>query len=430
MTSVLNQVGRFFNRLAGAEPATPSRILHTGRTSAGVYVDADTALKNATVWACVQYLSRTVAQLPWRAMRDLPGGGSEVVGTNPADWLIHKRPNPEMGSFSFRQTLMGWALTRGNGYAEIERDNRGAPFALWPIHPSRVTPRRDIDGALYYEVWNSSGKTDLAAGDMFHIRGFGDGAIGFNVIEYAAQSIGWAQATEIFGATFFGEGMNPSGIIETTKSLTPGAMEILRGEAERLYKGPKGKRVFIADAGMSFKKLATNPNDAQFIESMQHQVNVICRWFGVPPHKVQHLLQATFSNIEHQSIEVVVDCVTPWVKIWEDEADYKLFGANRQGLYTKMNLRGLMRGDNVSRSAFYKTMFELGMTMNQILAAEDMNGIGPDGDEHFISNNVQPLKRALAEPKPVPAALAPSDPNAAPPVDPAADTSGARPLPN
>jgi hypothetical protein len=34
----------------------------------------------------------------------------------------------------------------------------------------------------------------------------------------------------------------------------------------------------------------------------------------VPPHKVMHLLRATFSNIEHQSIEVVVDSVTPWAR--------------------------------------------------------------------------------------------------------------------
>lgn len=419
-----NWFGRVLNRIGGGEPATSSRIIHTGRTSAGVYVDSDTALKNDTVWACVQYLSRTVAQLPWHVMRELPNGGGDVVPTNPADYLIHTRPNKEMGSFTFRQTLMGWALTRGNGYAEIERDNRGAPYALWPIHPDRVTPRRDMDGALYYEVRGRSDAVDIGAMDMLHIRGFGDGPVGFNVIEYAAQSIGWAQATEIFGATFFGEGMNPSGIIETQKGLTPAAMDILRDEVDRLYKGPKGKRTAIFDAGMSFKKLATNPDEAQFIESMQHQVDAICRWFGVPPHKVQHLLRATFSNIEHQSIEVVVDSITPWVKVWEEEADYKLFGANRQNLYTKMNLRGLMRGDNASRAAFYKTMFELGMTMNQIMAAEDMNGIGPDGDKRFVSNNVQPLELALRPPAPV---AAPADPLAPPPED---DADALRQLPN
>jgi phage portal protein BeeE len=75
---------------------------------------------------------------------------------------------------------------------------------------------------------------------------------------------------------------------------------------------------------------------------------------------------------------VVVDCVTPWVKIWEEEADYKLFGGNRLGLHTKMNLKGLMRGDSAARAKFYQAMFQMGaMSPNKILEAEDENPIGP-----------------------------------------------------
>jgi len=158
---------------------------------------------------------------------------------------------------------------------------------------------------------------------------------------------------------------------------------------------------------------------------MQHQVEAICRWFAVPPHKVMHLLRAHFTNIEHQSIEVVVDSITPWAKIWEEEADYKLFGANRQNLHTKMNLRGLMRGDNASRAAYYKTMFELGVTINQILAFEDMAGIGADGDVQFVSNNVQTLERAIAG-APKPAAVRAEAPDPDPPVAASLGANGAR----
>jgi HK97 family phage portal protein len=175
-------------------------------------------------------------------------------------------------------------------------------------------------------------------------------------------------------------------------------MEALREEIERLYTGPKGKRTAILDAGIKFTKTAANADESQFIETRQHQVEEICRWFGVPPHKVMHLLRATFSNIEHQSIEVVVDCVTPWVRVFEDEANYKLFGAsNRQGFFTKMNLNALLRGDAASRAQFYKTMFELGaLSPNDILRLEDMKTIGPHGDQRFRSQNLAPLDPAEA----------------------------------
>jgi HK97 family phage portal protein len=404
MSWVRNMLNRFTGW--GNQPST-SRIVHSGRTIAGVYVDADTALKNATVWACVRYLTRAFAQLPWHAMMKDTNGNATVASSHPVDWLLNKRPCADYGSFSWREAMLGNALLRGNAYAEIQWDNRGLPYALWPIHPERVCPRRAANGELEYEVWNSGGNTVLAARDMYHVRGFGDGPVGYNVVEYAAQSIGWAQATEIFGSTFFGEGMNPSLAVKSKKSMTPEGLAALKEEMRTLYKGPKGQRTVYLDADMDVEKLTGTPEEAQFIETRQHQVEEICRWFGCPPHKVMHLLRATFSNIEHQSIEVVVDSITPWARIFEEEADYKLFGAaNRQGFYTKMSLQALLRGDNASRMAFYKGLVELGVPLNQILALEDMNGIGADGDVSFVSNNIQTLKRAIAGPQPQPAAAA------------------------
>lgn len=392
----MNFLQRIFNRLTGyGNQPTTSRIVYTGRTAAGVYIDADTALKNATVWACVQYLTRTVGQLPWRVMRETRKG-NEIAGSHPLDWLLHKRPCPDMGAFSWRQAMLGNALLHGNAYAEIQRDQRGVAIALWPIHPERVCPRRAESGALEYEVWNSGGNVVLSAEDMFHIRGFGDGPVGYGVVEYAAQSIGWAQATELFGASFFGDGMKPSGVVEIEHSLSPEGLLALKSEMKKLYAGPKGERTVFLDNKMKFTPVAMQPDNAQFIETRQHQVEEICRWFGVPPHKVQHLLRSTFSNIEHQAIEVVVDSVTPWVRVFEEEADYKLFGSgNRQNFYTKMSLQALLRGDNASRMQFYKGLFELGVPINEILSYEDMNGIGADGDVSFVSNNVQPIRRAI-----------------------------------
>ena len=393
----MNWFERLFNRKTTDEQPRSSRIFYFGKTASGVSVDADNALKNSVVWACIRYLSSTVAQLPWHVMRQVDGG-SERMNQHPVDRLIAKRPCAEMGSFSWRQAMFANALRYGNGYAEIERDRRGVPLALWLLHPDRVVPRRAEDGRLVYEVWNRSGNTFIDAMDMFHVRGFGDGPIGYNVVEYAAQSIGWAQATETFGASYFGEGMNPSGVIEVpeTTKLDIDGQEELRKEIKRLYAGPKAERTAIMDGGMKFHKIANNPDESQFIETRQHQVEEICRWFGVPPHKVMHLLRATFSNIEHQSIEVVVDAVTPWVKTLEEEADYKLFGANRQGFFTKIDTRGLMRGDHQARAQYLKTMFELGLPLNRILAIEDYNGIGTDGDVSFVSNNVQTLERAIS----------------------------------
>jgi HK97 family phage portal protein len=393
-------LSRIFNIRRAKEPdyISTSRIPWE-RVAAGVRVDADTAVTVPAVWACLRYLSQTVAVLPWHVMRD-GEGGAEKATSHPVDWLLWKRPNPEWSSFQFRETLTHWALRHGNGYAEIERDGMGRPIALWPLHPQRVVPMRPSEGgALFYRV---DGLNDLSLMDVFHVRGFGEGPVGLSVVEYAAQSIGWAKAAQMFGAGFFGNGMNIGGYIEVPGGLRPEGKAELDKELKRKLGGPKKAGSFpILDAGMKVVPLGIEPNKGQFIETNQFLVSEICRWFGVPPHKVADLMRATFSNIEHQSIEVVQDSIMPWVKRFEDEADYKLFGAqNRNGYYTRINITGLLRGDTAARAAMYKMMFETGsFSPNMILGLEDMPKIpaSEGGDKHLVQLALTTLERVGEE---------------------------------
>lgn len=372
-----------------------SRISTSGATVAGVYITPDSAVTIAAVWACLRYLSQTVAVLPWHVHKDT-SLGSEIQSSHPVDWLLYKRPNPEWSSFQFRETLLHWALRWGNGYAEIERDVLGRPLNLWPIPPWRVRVCRDPETRLlYYDVDNGEfGRVQIPMMDMFHIRGFGEGPVGVNVIDYAAQSLGWARAAQLFGASFFGNGLNLGGVVVNKKALKPAGLTRQKAEFEQLYKGPhRGNKWAHIDNDADVKPFGIEPNKAQFIETQQHLIEEICRWFGVPPHKIMHLLRATFSNIEHQAIEVVIDSVSPWVHRFEDEADYKLFGQNRGSLYTKMNMKALMRGDQNARINFYKGMWQMGAyTPNRILELEDENQIGPDGDIHVMQAQMVPIE--------------------------------------
>jgi hypothetical protein len=122
-------------------------------------------------------------------------------------------------------------------------------------------------------------------------------------------------------------------------------------------------------------------------------------------------LRATFSNIEHQSIEVVQDSLAPWATRFEQEADYKLFGPNnRQGFFTKIYLQALLRGDTAARASFYKTMREIGvLSVNEILALEDMNTIGSDGDKRVMQSQFTTLEKIGETPEPTTAPSPASD---------------------
>lgn len=415
----------------------PTQRVVPARQPAGVRINADSSMTIAAVWACVRYLSQSISVLPWQVRKPSNDGASSTAAPKHQVQALLWRPSAEWSGTQFRETLTHWALRRGNGYAEIERDIAGRPIGLYPIHPDRVEVLRDVNsGELFYKVDNGSDPAGFIDHmDMFHLRGMGEGPVGLNVMAYAAESLGWAKAAQLFSSAFFGNGAQPAGVVTMKKALKPEGLKALQDRFHRLNGGPRNQnRTVFLDNEMEYKSISVDPDKAQFIETQQYLINEVCRWFGVPPHKIHHLLNATFSNIEHQSIEIVQDGLVPWAKRFEDEADYKLFGTqNRQGFFTKINMRGLLQGDTKTRLDYYRGLREIGViNADEIRELEDMAPIGAadGGEKRVMQGQYTTLEKIGEDPKPAPAAAPapgpePEEPPEQDPEEPPADDEAA-----
>jgi ATP-dependent Clp protease protease subunit len=126
----------------------------------------------------------------------------------------------------------------------------------------------------------------------------------------------------------------------------------------------------------------------------------MARLVGIPPHKIADLDRSTNNNIEHQGIEFVTDCIVPWCTRLEQEANVKLFAPRAQGkVYTKLSVQSLMRGDSKSRAEFYRLMTQMGaMSINEVRALEDLNGIGAAGDARLVQLNQTTLEWLVENP--------------------------------
>jgi hypothetical protein len=100
---------------------------------------------------------------------------------------------------------------------------------------------------------------------------------------------------------------------------------------------------------------------------------------------LNELDKATFSNIEHQSLEFVTRTLLPWLKRIEDSANRDLFGPLERGKYfVKFNLDALLRGDIKSRYEAYQIAVTNGwMNRNEVRLLEDMNPA--EGLDEFLS---------------------------------------------
>ena len=206
------------NRTAGS-----SYMFYMGGSTSGKAVTERSAMQMTAVYSCVRILSEAVAGLPLHLYKYTGEGGKEKAIDHPLYFLLHDEPNPEMTSFIFRETLMTHLLLWGNAYAQIIRNGRGEVVALYPLMPDRMSVERDEEGKLYYEYYVSSdesknlkeGTVKLSPADVLHIPGLGfDGLVGYSPIAMAKNSIGMAIACEEYGAKFFANGAQPSGVLE------------------------------------------------------------------------------------------------------------------------------------------------------------------------------------------------------------------------
>ena len=388
--------------------STPGQafVFRYGGSTAGKNVSETSAMQMTAVYACVRILSEAVAGLPLHLYRYGDKGTKEKAIDHPLYHLLHDEPNPEMTSFIFRETLMTHLLLWGNAYAQIIRNGKGEILALYPLMPNRMKVDRDRSGEIVYEYTRSSCDAGTSSGsvvllkakDVLHIPGLGfDGLVGYSPIAMARNAIGLAMATEEYGAKFFANGATPGGVLEHPGVLKDPAR--VRESWNSVYQGSgNSHRIAVLEEGMKYTPIGIAPNEAQFLETRKFQINEIARIFRVPPHMVGDLEKSSFSNIEQQSLEFVKYTLDPWVVRWEQSIHRALLAKDEKDtMFVKFNVDGLLRGDYASRMNGYAVGIQNGfMSPNDVRELENMDRIPEElgGDRYLCNGNMTPLESA------------------------------------
>lgn len=367
-------------------------------TTAGVVVNETTAMNLSGVHACVRVLSHAVASLPWKVYKQ--DGEDTVEATSRREYtLLHDRPNPRMSSFTFRRLGMMNLLLWGNFYAEKQYDNAGRVIALWPIAPWTVHVRVGAtQDQVFYIVTDRNGKTsEVTPDDMIHVMGMSlDGFVGVTPIAWYRQSLGLSIAAENMGASLFGNGARLSGLLTTKATLTKDQQKGLLDSWKQAYTGAgNAQKVAVLSGDLAFTPLSINPDDAQFLETRKFQIAEVCRWFGVPPHKIADLERATNNNIEHQGIEFVTDSLRPHLVNFEQEFNHKLFEGTEY--FCEFNIDGMLRGDFKSRQEGLAVQRQNGViNADEWRKLENLNKIKSSGvgDKYMVQGAMVPVEKA------------------------------------
>ena len=359
------------------------------RSISGVHVTPQRAEGIAPVGICVRILTSTMSHLPLVLMRQVKDR-REPDTANALYGLLHDQPNEWQTAMQFRELMQRDLELRGNAYARIIRGVGGRIVELLRLHPNQVVVKQDERMKVTYEYTRGDGtRIILQRVEVFHICGPGDdGITGRSPITVHRETMGDAIAMQEHGSRFFSNGAKPLGVFTQTPgaTLSQESKDFLKADLAELHTGTENAhKSLLLPAGLDYKPVSISMEDAQYIEGRKFTRTEIFGIFGVPPHKGADLEKATFTNIEHQALEFVMDAIVPRCVRWEQAIKRDLLEGDPKR-YAKHNVNALLRGDAKSRNEALQIQRRNGViSANEWRELDDMNPRTDEGGKAYIT---------------------------------------------
>lgn len=350
------------------------------RTLAGVSITQDNSLRIAAAYAAVRLIADAVSMLPMDTYVRV-NGERRPYRPKPA-WVDY----PDVDGRPRQAFLQQWLVSKLVSHAacvRIVRDAAGEVVGFSVLDPTRVEPKRDRSGAVYYSV--DDGAFTVPAGDMvYDAELIKPGDIkGTSRVDEMRETFGLSKALTDWSASFFGNGSHAAGIIEVPGEMTAEQAAGLQDAWEAGHKGiRKAHRPGILSGGAKWQQTSVDPDKAQAIQAREFALEEVARIFRIPPAMLQSTKPGTmaYSSREQDAIQFVTFTLLPYITALESHLSRLLPG----DVFVKFNVDGLLRASLQDRYAAYSQGIQAGfLTINDIHRLEDMRPV-PGGDQNRV----------------------------------------------
>lgn len=338
------------------------------RSAAGKVVNADAAMRLSAVYAATSRTSLLISTLPIDLYEtDDAGKKTRINDTSFAD-ILRFAPNTEQTGPEFWEGQIANQLLRGNSVSE--RLFVGPRLVgLRPL--LGCDPVRDKDGVLRYQFTDRGKREELPADKVFHLRGFGAGdGLGLSVVKYGAESLGAALAADETAGSVFANSMMMAGILSSEQTLTPDQREQLQMMLQSFVGSKKAGKTIALEAGLTYKQVQMNPEDAQLLETRRFQVEDVCRWFGIPPIVIGHSSEGQTmwgTGVESIMLAWLTTGINPLLRRLEARIRKDLIPVEKRRRWSvEFNREAMLQMDSKAKGEFLSKMGSSGtMTANE-----------------------------------------------------------------
>ncbi len=357
------------------------------------------AMRVSTFYACVDRKSNDMASLPLRPLIKTATGSTIAKDTDV--YRLLNNPSPLFTKYTWQKVSNAHIDKDGECFSRIVRKN-GIPIALEIWNPKDVEHVLDGKGLIWVNkaIKNKEGKPlTVTDDDMIHVMDYSeDGIRGIPKAKFACDSIELALNGQRYASSLYKNQMWGPGYLAYKEPLTKSQKEEAAfGWKVNISGEANAEEIGLLDNGAEWKQYGSSLKDSEYSNTMNEANMQICRFMGMPPSLVglRDGTNVSYNSLEQDNIAYVQNALQPRAVAWEEEFERKLImEADRETMDIKYEFKSRLKGDLPTRSNFYDMALRNGVfSINTILALEDMDTIGPEGDERYVNGAQVPLSK-------------------------------------
>ena len=299
--------------------------------------------------------------------------------------------------------LQASLVLRGNAYAVANRNGRGDPLSMVPIHPDRVGLFEAPSSQCFYCV-TRNGLHEMAmlrehpllipSDDMLHIRWMPmwNSLLGSSRLAFVRESLGLGIGLEMHQARFVGQGARTGGVLSTDQKFASKEIrEQLREEWQRLQAGPRNSgATAILEQGLKWLPLGLSMVDSQFIESRNFQLRDIARAFDVPPYKLAIEGETEGPAMVQMGQQYLNGPISGYCERWTAKAE-QFYDVDGDDTFLAWDYDHFLKADLLSRfTAYRQAVGGPWMAVNEARRGEGMSSVA-NGDTVQQAVNMAPI---------------------------------------
>lgn len=357
----------------------------------------ENVLRQAAFMLCCDVLAQDMALADLQLRERIDNGTSKVVSArrHPVAAFLAGEPNERHTWFEFKEMMGLWGALTQNAYAVARRTIQGDLIAVVPLQTGRVTEKVSTDGAfdVFYDVMASTQQEQallkatqlqVPERDMIHVRGrMLDGLMGYSTLVAGQKTLETNEAMDDYRDRLFSDEGQLRGVFvrEREGVLDPEAFIRLRSQFKAMMRRWKqGDEPIILEDHLKFQTISSNPSDMELTKQFEAQIIQTCRLLRMPPHKIFHVSDTKYDNMETQEKMYLKGTLEPFVKRFEERYSRILLTREERARFFIWHDRDQMviRDTRLETERIYRLLTTGAITIDEARARMGLNPL-PSG---------------------------------------------------